>query len=800
MGLLEIVFIFTGIYWVSYFISLFITSSIDYKELKIPLRITLGFFYFSFANSIFFKVFSIQVSVFLSLILLFGIGFLKNKTFLVDSFSFLKTSIRPSFFYFLFYFLVLNIFLLPMHISKHYTAFTEKGGDITIYSDISKYLVEHKEPAFGFQDGYDDLKGLFSVKFTHGDNLKDYRDVELLDPPHAEYAAYRTIATKWYTASQIVHTSQWFFLSNNHTFLFYTVLAFIYASIVALFFAFTIDFGKIVAFITFLLILLSPSLISIFYNLYLLHVFSVLCMTLAFSLILNMKFKSISIHSDLALVFLILFSSYYPALPTIAFPYFVFILSNVKEIKVSELRLNNSFSGLQRLFLSLFFLILLSWILLDIFGTSLKKVLAYIIAFITADHQSDELNEVYLGKAISVFSEKSFSFFSGLMSQDHYPPFFPKIELLEKVSNLNFIVFSLILFLSAVNFIRGIIKKAITGQLIFFILTVSFTIIFYAYISKGFLYMQSKSAQYNLIPLYFVLIVLNQQLLKITPKSYLDRIFVSLVFFLFLIQIVIFAIPRYYFLVSVSNSTNLSCVMEDSFYEKTKDIDKDSLTLIEVEKAGCIYFITQPFFGKKILPVKHLSLQKVNCYLKEEEYDFRPISGLTASDFIEVGDSSEKIVYLYPEKIIKKEVKHLGFKTEVEWGKKIMGQIKSPELVLTADYFEKNFRTTTNGNYTKKIHYSRAGNGLIFFPSSEKNQEVLIEVMNAREETKTTIKSENIKFKAKSKYVESINLVENPKFVQVKILLKENKAPFLLHLPKLDQEYLISVETLNQSL
>ncbi len=288
MGLLEIVFIFTGIYWVSYFVSLFITSNKDYTHFKIPLRITLGFFYFSFANSIFFKVFSIQVSVLLSVLLLLGISFIKNKNFLKDSFQYLKESYGLSLIYFLFYLFVLNVFLLPMHISKHYTAFTEKGGDITIYSDISKYLVEHKEPAFGFQDGYDDLKGLFSVNFTHGDNLTDYRDVKLLDPPHAEYAAYRTIATKWYTASQIVHTSQWFFLSNNHTFLFYTVLAFIYASIVALFFAFTIDFGKTVAFITSLLILLSPSLISIFYNLYLLHVFSVLCMILAFSLILNM--------------------------------------------------------------------------------------------------------------------------------------------------------------------------------------------------------------------------------------------------------------------------------------------------------------------------------------------------------------------------------------------------------------------------------------------------------------------------------------------------------------------------------
>ena len=137
MGLLEIVFIFTGIYWISYFISLFITSSEDYKGIKIPLRITLGFIYFSFANAIFFKVFSIQLSVCLGILLLVGISYIKNKNFIKDSFQYFKESYRHTIFYFLFYLFLLNVFILPMHIAGHYTAFTEKGGDITIYSDVS---------------------------------------------------------------------------------------------------------------------------------------------------------------------------------------------------------------------------------------------------------------------------------------------------------------------------------------------------------------------------------------------------------------------------------------------------------------------------------------------------------------------------------------------------------------------------------------------------------------------------------------------------------------------------------------
>ncbi len=802
MGLIEILFIFSGIYWISYLISLFVTSSFDYKNLKLPLRITLGFIYFSFANAIFFKVFSIQISVLLSILLLLGISFIKNKNFLADSYLLLKNTRKSSAIYFSLYLVLLNIFILPMHISKHYTAFTEKGGDITIYSDISKFLVEHKEPAFGLQDGIADFTNLVTDPLhAVSDNLIDHRDVELLDPPSAEYASYRVIATKWYTSSQIVLNAEWFFLSKDVALIFYVVLAFIYASLLAVFFAYTLDMGIITVILNTAFLILSPSLISVFYNLYLLHVFSLLCIIVSFSLILKGEIKNVNIHSDILVVFLFLFSSYYQALPIIGIPYFVFIIYNYKEIPFLKFKFDQPISKLQKLVFVLISIVILSWVFMDLMGTSLKKIFATIIPFFYPTRLSVDYAEVYLGKAIPILSEKWFSFFSGLMSQDHFPPFFPKIEFLDTVSNVNFYSFSCFIILSIVNFVRSILKRTISKKLVVFNLSILFTIILYTMIAKGYLYMQSKAAQYNLIPVYFALLLLNQQLIKSSLNTFWDKFFKFAVLILFSIQIVVFSIPRYLFLISVSNSSNLSCVMEESFYEQTKNISTDSLTLIELEKPGCIYFITQPFFGKKMIPTKHLSLSKVNVFLENGVYDYTNlVRDLNASDFVEVDNSNQKIVYLYPEKIIKKDIKYLGLKTEVVWGKKIMGEMKSPELVLTADLFEKNYGTTAIEGKTKRVHYSRNGAGLLFFPESKKDQVVIIEYKNAREETQRTIKSEDLKFRAKSKFIESIILTDNPKFVQVKFLLKENKSPFLLHLPKLDQEYLISVETLDETL
>jgi hypothetical protein len=802
MGLIEILFIFTGIYWISYLISLFVTASFDYKHLKLPLRITLGFIYFSFANAIFFKIFSIQVSVFLSIFLLLGISFIKNKNFLPDSFLLFKNSRKSSVIYFSLYLFLLNVFILPMHISKHYTAFTEKGGDITIYSDISKFLVDHKEPAFGLQDGIADFTNLVTDPlYTILDNMKDYRDVELLDPPSAEYASYRVIATKWYTSSQIVLNAEWFFLSGNISLIFYVLLAFIYASIIALFFAYTLDLGLTTVILYTALLIVSPSLISVFYNLYLMHVFSLLCIIFAFSLILKGKFNSFNTHFDLLIILLFLFSCYYMILLVIIIPYFFFIVSNYQNIRISKFKFVQ-FESKWRLFIfSFIFLVIVSWICLDIFGTSVKKIVAYVIALMYPQGMDGKHMETYLGKAIPILTEKWFSFFSGLMSQDHFPPFFPKIEFLDSVAKVNFYSFSCFIILSIVNFVRSILKKTISRKLVVFNLSILFTIILYTMIAKGYLYMQSKAAQYNLIPVYFSLLLLNQQLIKSSLNTFWDKFFKIAVLILFSIQIVVFSIPRYLFLISVSNSTNLSCVMEKSFYEQTKNISTDSLTLIELEKPGCIYFITQPFFGKKMVPTKHLSLNRVNVFLENGVYNYTNlVRDLNASDFVEVDSSKQSIIYLYPEKIIKKEIKYLGFKTEVVWGKKNMKEIKSPELVLTADLFEKNYGTTTIEGKTKKVHYSRNGAGLLFFPDSKKDQLVTVEYKNAREETKTTVKAENLKFKSKSNFVESIGFVDNPKYLQVKFKLKESKNPFFLHLPKLDQEYLISVETLDQSL
>ena len=52
----------------------------------------------------------------------------------------------------------MNLFVLPLHISQKYGPFTEGGGDVTVYAETAKYLVDHDLPGYGISDIVYDLK------------------------------------------------------------------------------------------------------------------------------------------------------------------------------------------------------------------------------------------------------------------------------------------------------------------------------------------------------------------------------------------------------------------------------------------------------------------------------------------------------------------------------------------------------------------------------------------------------------------------------------------------------------------
>ncbi|MBK7056542.1 MAG: hypothetical protein IPH52_16145 [Leptospiraceae bacterium] len=89
-----------------------------------------------------------------------------------------------------------------------------------------------------------------------------------------------------------------------------------------------------------------------------------------------------------------------------------------------------------------FLIILLSWIFIDLLGTSLRKVISFIFEQLNPTDEEKRVSGIFFGESIPIFSQKWFSFFSGLRSQDHYPPFIPSIPLIEKVSQINLISFS----------------------------------------------------------------------------------------------------------------------------------------------------------------------------------------------------------------------------------------------------------------------------------------------------------------------------------------------------------------------
>lgn len=44
------------------------------------------------------------------------------------------------------------LFILPLHMSGNYGPFTEMGGDVVVYSETPKYLVDNNLPCYGVSD------------------------------------------------------------------------------------------------------------------------------------------------------------------------------------------------------------------------------------------------------------------------------------------------------------------------------------------------------------------------------------------------------------------------------------------------------------------------------------------------------------------------------------------------------------------------------------------------------------------------------------------------------------------------
>lgn len=173
------------------------------------------------------------------------------------------------------------VFFAPLIISGNYGPFTESGGDITIYSDSAKLLVDEHRTALGANSkNVAIILNNFKMAFASRDipiEPENELKSNLSDPPAAEYPNYRlNRILKDYRLLYVPSAVYQIISYPNNYPAYFAVQAFIYICILFAVSAFFRPFGSFFMSISVILVISSYALVSVFYNMYALQTTSIL--------------------------------------------------------------------------------------------------------------------------------------------------------------------------------------------------------------------------------------------------------------------------------------------------------------------------------------------------------------------------------------------------------------------------------------------------------------------------------------------------------------------------------------------
>jgi hypothetical protein len=564
--------------------------------------------------------------------------------------------------------IIANLFLIPEHVAATYGPFTEGGGDVAIYADEAKYLVNNHLPAWGMHDVIDDLSTIGQPQAQTGDNVEELRIFDTIkgNPPVADYAAYRVANRQKYSSLQYSPLAQWFFLSNESNFsIFYGSLGFQYALLVLAIWTFLRNYGRVPAALGLLVVMSSHGLVSVFYNTYLLQGIGVTLVAIMLACLPTLRLLSPAGLRVYGLSLALMLSGYL---------HFTSVLAPLLLVRAGEVFLllrrlaprlfsrgaackskSPSASNSQRNWLrrsvelavaTITISMVLAWAIADATNT-LYAFMGPIMAFLvmaglgplvglsTRELAPTTYYSGFFGDRISPLSEKWLSFVFGHLSQQHYQPFADLPRAVARVSALGTYIGLCVVAIGALvvvgalgswiasRFRRGFGNRwnADLGWVIVVYVSGAVGVFVHLVITQTSLYVQAKGAQNVLVLLYAILMVLPFAFAyRFLAHARLGRVICGLYGALLLLFAGTLAVPRIYFGWSLARESDRSTILESSYFDEAKriqQVDGDAMVLVEPKKSSDVYFAFQPFFGGRVLTTRHLSLSRITGILEE---------------------------------------------------------------------------------------------------------------------------------------------------------------------------------------
>ncbi|MGZ5066531.1 MAG: hypothetical protein ACXWG1_13120 [Usitatibacter sp.] len=606
------------------------------------------------------------------------------------------------------------VFFAPLLASRHLGPFTEGGGDVSIYADTAKYLYDRDLTEYGFA-----AKGPASywgnLKDAAGVDMHDRHaaiDPALLNPPAAEYAPYRIMLARVMSPFFYAPWAMFSFLAGDTNYpVFYGLLALMYGLLLRSIWSFFRPYGPRVALGASALAACSHGLAAVFYNVYAAQSFSLAISALvlaALPVVRPLSAAGLRIYA-VALVYTLGCYTHYLAVvgPMVAAGLLLRRAPAPPEPPMSWGA--RAIAAIPLAFLALS---------MGMLAVGSKESFTLMLNLVNGTFARD--NNTYMGDAARLFSLRWNDFALGVLSQQHFQPYMAEFPVVMNVAAAAAVAggAALLVGLAAVaRTLRAVGVRAYRNEAVVYAAAL-FVCLANLAVTGSSLYTQAKGAQNILVYVYAALMLPLAIAVRARDQAALGRRWVKVLAALLAAFASLMLVLRVEQAVRLGYGKDRSGVTEPSYFSEARRIlaaDEHAFVLMEPRNSADLYTTIQPFFGARMVPVRHLSLQTIEYPVKPASEPTRITRTVMLSDLIAPED-----------------VPHLWFLrarcdagpgwlsplASYEWTAQPLAALREPTVILAANDYEADFGKRPLGGGAGDGVYSfvRFGSAMLYVP------------------------------------------------------------------------------------
>lgn len=612
------------------------------------------------------------------------------------------------------------LFFMPLLFSGNLGPFTEGGGDVSIYADTAKYLYDRNLTEYGFSfTGFADY--FANLKDAVGIDQYDrygHIDYALLNPPYAESASYRILLARVMAPFFYAPYAMFGYLAGETNYaVFYGLLALMYSFILGSIWSFFRPFGRPIAIVSVGLVASSHGLASVLYNVYAAQSISLAISALIFAALPVIRpFSKAGVRTyGFALVFTLgCYTHYLAVIGPLVFA--AIFLRRSNSVPTLADAVNKPVH--KKLIATILLPVVIFSMILMAIGS--KESATMLLGLINGAFMKTA--NLYMGDAAQFLSLRWNDFALGILSQQHFQPYMVEYPWVMKVASGAVVAGAAALLLGLAVIGRTVLQAApgpspYRNHLIVYGAIIAICVMNLAVVGAS-LYTQAKGAQNLLVYLYAAMVLPLAIAYRMWPEDRGMRAMAAALGLILLTFLALMLILRIEQAVRIGFGEDRSGVTEATFFSEARRIraqDEKPFVLVEPRNSADLYTTIQPFFGARMAPVKHLSLQKIEYPTSPATDANRLTLTVMVPDLIEPGD----IPHLWYLQSQREERTWSRNGYGYVWKAERFTDIRQPRVFYSANDFEVDFGKRPLGRNVSEqglFSYLRFGAGMLYIP------------------------------------------------------------------------------------